>query len=110
MKKLLLVAAGGAFGSLCRYIISEAITSYPAAILLANLIGVAIAGVVAFRVLTTDNWRLFLIPGMAGGMTTFSSVALIHAQQNSLLGIAYFYGMMAASLFLLYVLHPRQIS
>jgi len=49
------------------------------------------------------------IPGFAGGMTTFSSVAVIHAERSDLLSIAYFFGTVAASLFILYALVPKVV-
>ena len=47
MKKLLLVALGGATGSFFRYLLVEVIGDYPAAIFAANLVGVVIAGTFA---------------------------------------------------------------
>lgn len=102
MKPVVIVALGGASGSLVRYLIAETLPSYPLAILVVNIIGVAIAGLVSYRLNFGESARLFLIPGVAGGMTTFSSVALIHSQQNSLLVVAYFYGMLALSILTLY--------
>lgn len=107
MRKLFLVAAGGVIGSLLRYLLTESLGDYPFAIFIANLLGVAIAGLVAYRLNTSEASRAFLIPGVAGGMTTFSSVALIHAQQNSVAAIAYFYGLVAASLLVLYFLRAK---
>lgn len=107
MKRLSLVALGGAIGSLTRYLLSESITSHPLAIFVANIIGVLIAGWTAFHLIANEDLKAFLIPGVAGGMTTFSSVALIHAERNSISAIAYFYGMLAASLIALYICRPR---
>lgn len=107
MKKLALVALGGVCGSLLRYLFAEFITSYPVAIFFANILGVAVAGVVAFRLTNSDTGRLFWIPGFAGGMTTFSSVALIHGQANNVKSIAYFFGTVLASLIVLELLDKR---
>ncbi|NBR18616.1 MAG: hypothetical protein EBT81_12380, partial [Gammaproteobacteria bacterium] len=71
---------GGALGSLTRYLLSESITRYPSAIFISNIVGVVVAGVVAYRLTTSETLRLVLIPGFAGGLTTFSSVAVIHAE------------------------------
>lgn len=98
MKKLALVAAGGIAGSLLRYLATESLPSYPLGIFIANLFGVAIAGIVALRLHPTESSKLFWIPGFAGGMTTFSSVAVIHGQRSDLLAIGYFYGTVFASL------------
>lgn len=109
MKKLLLIALGGASGSLLRYLFAESISSYPLAIFLANLTGVFVAGFIAFRATESHLARLFWIPGFAGGMTTFSSVALIHAQKSGMLSIIYFFGTVSASLVILEVL-DRKVS
>lgn len=105
MKKLALVAAGGIAGSLLRYLATESLPSYPFAILIANLFGVAIAGIVALRLHPTESSRLFWIPGFAGGMTTFSSVAVIHGQRSDLLAIGYFYGTVLVSIGILFVIN-----
>ena len=107
MKKLLYVALGGASGSLARHFISESVANYPIAIFIANLIGVAIAGLFAFRLAPSELSKIFWIPGFAGGLTTFSSVAVIHADKSTLSAIAYFYGTVVASLALLVLIKPK---
>lgn len=107
MKKLGMVALGGIAGSLTRYLLTESITSYPIAILFSNLIGVAVAGLFAFRLIPSELSKLFWIPGFAGGMTTFSSVALIYAERIDLLAVGYFYGTVLASLVILYLIAPK---
>jgi fluoride ion exporter CrcB/FEX len=107
VKKLFIIALGGIAGSLSRYLLTESITSYPIAILISNLIGVAIAGLFAFRFMPTDLSKLFWIPGFAGGMTTFSSVALIYAERIDLIAVGYFYGTVLASLAILYLIEPK---
>ena len=47
MKKVAIVALGGTLGSLARYLFTESISRYSLAIFIVNLIGVAIAGLVA---------------------------------------------------------------
>ena len=98
MKKLLFVALGGAAGSLLRYVITESVSNYPIAIFISNGVGVGIAGFVAFRLSNSDLSKLFWIPGFAGGLTTFSSVALIHADKSTLSAIAYFLTLLTLSL------------
>ncbi len=109
MKKLLFVAFGGAAGSLLRYVITESVSNYPIAIFISNGVGVGIAGFVAFRLSNSDLSKLFWIPGFAGGLTTFSSVAVLHAEQSSFKAIMYFYGTVVASLLVLYALKPKVI-
>jgi fluoride ion exporter CrcB/FEX len=107
VKKLLVIAAGGVAGSLLRYLLGESISTYSITIFIANLLGVGVAGVIALRVKPSELNRLFWIPGFAGSLTTFSSVALIHAQRSDLSAIAYFYTMVALSLLLLLAIKPR---
>ena len=59
MKALALVAIGGIAGSLTRYLITESLPNYPIAILLANLIGVSIAGIFALRLVPTISQNNF---------------------------------------------------
>ncbi len=72
----MLVAAGGALGSLIRWWFSLVIPQSELGTLTANLLGVALA--VFFLVLMERRGitalRLFLLPGFCGGMTTFSAV------------------------------------
>lgn len=105
MKKLLVVAVGGALGSLVRYL--TVAKGDEIALFMVNILGVAIAGFVAFRLTTSELLQLGLIPGFAGGLTTFSSVAVIHAETNSLLVILYFHTMVLMSVVLLYLLKPK---
>lgn len=106
MKNLLAVAIGGALGSLTRYLLTESITKYPSAIFISNTFGVLVAGLIAYRLSTSELMRLALIPGFAGGLTTFSSVAVIHAEHNSLKSIGYFFAAVITSLLILFVIKP----
>ena len=106
MKKLLVIAAGGIAGSLVRYLLVA--KSDEIAIFLINLLGVAIAGLFALRFYPNELSRLFWIPGFAGAMTTFSSVAVIHGERNDLLAVGYFYSMVLASLLILWLINPKR--
>lgn len=106
MKKLIVIAAGGVAGSLVRYLLVS--KSDEIAIFLINLLGVAIAGLFALRLIPTELSRLFWIPGFAGAMTTFSSVAVIHGERNDLLAVAYFYLMVLLSLLILWLINPKR--
>jgi CrcB protein len=108
VKNLLAVAIGGVFGSLVRYVLTESISKYPSAILLSNALGVLIAGVIAYRISRSEIMRLALIPGFSGGLTTFSSVAVIHAEHNSMKSIGYFFSTVAISLLILFVVKPSE--
>jgi fluoride ion exporter CrcB/FEX len=107
VKKLLAVALGGAFGSLLRYLTVS--RGDEIELFLVNIAGVAIAGMFALRITTNEIMKLALIPGFAGGLTTFSSVAVLHAEQGSFKAIMYFYGTVVASLLVLYALKPKVI-
>lgn len=79
--QFLIVATGGAIGSMLRY--SVALTSisktFPAGTLLINIIGSFIIGILAalfFRnIINTNLWRFFAV-GICGGFTTFSAFSL----------------------------------
>lgn len=108
MKKLLVIAAGGVAGSLLRYLLLS--KNDEIGIFLINVFGVLVAGLFAYRFNPTELSRLFWIPGFAGSLTTFSSVALIHGERSDLLAICYFYSMVLASLLILYFVKPRNES
>ena len=101
----MVVGFGGAFGSLLRYLTVS--KGDEIALVLVNISGVAIAGFVALRLSTSELIRLALIPGFAAGLTTFSSVAVIHAEGNSLRSIAYFFGSVLVSLMILFAIKPK---
>jgi CrcB protein len=81
---LLLVAVGGALGSVARYLLSTVIlratgSLFPLGTFVVNAVGClifgAIAGAASQRVQIAPEWRLFLLVGVLGGFTTFSSYA-----------------------------------
>lgn len=82
----LLIALGGALGSMARYWLSTLIdtqveTGFPWGTLFVNIAGCIIIGVLANldaadRVLGTTQTRFFLMTGLCGGFTTFSSFSL----------------------------------
>jgi len=83
----LLVGAGGALGSVARYGLNRLIqqqspvTTFPLGIFLVNVLGSAVIGVLAGAVMS-GRWslsleaRTFLMVGVVGGFTTFSSFSL----------------------------------
>ena len=85
MKQLLLVGLGGFIGSIARFSISKLnlhwhLLSIPMGTLTVNILGSLIigfiVGVSAKSELITPGLRLFLMVGVCGGFTTFSSFTL----------------------------------
>ena len=81
---LLAIALGGAIGSAARYLLSTFVlrvsgTLFPLGTFIVNLIGCLVFGVIAGatsqRVQISPTVRLFLLTGILGGFTTFSSYA-----------------------------------
>ena len=79
---ILLIGLGGGIGSIGRYLVQVLITrhfgsTFPAGTLLVNITGCFIIGLlfglVNRHAWLTLEWRLFLITGICGGYTTFSS-------------------------------------
>ena len=81
---LLLIAIGGALGSVARYLLSTAVlrlsgTLVPLGTFVVNLVGCALFGAIVgaaeHRVAVAPELRAFLLIGLLGGFTTFSSYA-----------------------------------
>lgn len=82
IKNLLLVGAGGFIGSVARYLLARLNTqvdwlSIPMGTLLVNILGSLIIGfligISERSALLTFELRMFLMVGLCGGFTTFSS-------------------------------------
>lgn len=99
---LLVVAVGGAFGSMGRYIVTLWIGDriegvFPWGTWAVNMIGSLLIGFIFTLTVETTTFstpmRLFLITGFLGGFTTFSSFAnesiLLFRQGFSLYGLLY---------------------
>lgn len=102
-RTLLAILAGGGIGSVLRYVVTLGVTQrlgpgFPYATLLINVTGSLIIGVV-FELSQTRAigmspvLRLFLMTGVLGGYTTFSTfsldVALLAGERAVLLSIVY---------------------
>lgn len=82
LKNIILVAVGGAFGSVARYLLSHAVqdsalSPFPLGTMAVNVLGCLLIGVVcglaaAGGVIGSDM-KLLLTAGFCGGFTTFST-------------------------------------
>jgi len=89
---LLAVFVGAGLGACARYGLGEAMNRWlpqlPLGTLAANLLGGYLVGVaialLAMRADLSPLWRLFVITGMLGGLTTFStfSAEVVHALER----------------------------
>jgi len=81
MKIILAIGIGSCIGGISRYLVSQFIqnkflSSFPFGTLGVNLIGCFLIGIIfglSERGNFTMEWRLFLVTGVLGGFTTFSS-------------------------------------
>ena len=77
--QLLVAGLGGFFGAASRHAVGlwmGVITSYhwfPGATLVVNVFGCLLIGALGRATGLTGHWRLFVITGILGGLTTFSS-------------------------------------
>jgi fluoride exporter len=94
---VLMVAAGGALGSVARYALNIGVTrtlgdAFPWGILTANVFGSFLMGLLSayfmHRIPESEAARLFLTTGFLGGFTTFSAFSfdvlkLVNGGQNN---------------------------
>ena len=77
MQNILLVALGGAVGSVCRYLLSGMnSTSYPWGTFTVNILGSLLIGLLVGLVnkgSLSPEMKLLLVTGFCGGFTTFST-------------------------------------
>jgi CrcB protein len=83
-KTILIVGSGGFIGSVARFYVSKLnlhvdFLSIPVGTLLVNVLGCFIigflTGIADKSAILTLEWRMFLMVGICGGFTTFSSFA-----------------------------------
>ncbi len=74
------VASGGALGAMGRFYVTSLLNKhYPLGTLLVNIFGSMLLGYLAAlfeRHIIHPNWRLVMMVGICGGLTTFSSFAM----------------------------------
>ena len=79
LRNILLVALGGAVGSVCRYLLSGMnVASWPWGTFAVNILGSLIIGLVVGLVskgIVSPEMKLLLVTGFCGGFTTFSTFA-----------------------------------
>ena len=78
IRNLLLVALGGAGGSVLRYLLSNINTSFPWGTFAVNVLGSFLIGLlVGFmsKGVLSPEMKLLLVTGFCGGFTTFSTFA-----------------------------------
>lgn len=82
MRVLLIIFFGGGLGSILRFIINRWVTglitsAFPYGTFMVNITGCFLIGFLIFYTerfgANSLNWRLFLVTGLCGGYTTFSS-------------------------------------
>ena len=119
MKQLLLVGAGGAIGSVARYLAGIAVIrwtggGFPFNTLLVNVVGSFVMGLLIAVLLKVDpgpalsaDIRLFVAVGMLGGFTTFSSfsadIVALWERQAHLACASYVLGSVALSIVAVFV-------
>jgi CrcB protein len=73
-QRIAMVGAGGAVGSVCRYLAAVFFGAGPVTTFWVNVIGSLLIGVIAGATPPSDlRIRLFLATGVLGGFTTFSA-------------------------------------
>lgn len=107
MKGLLLVALGGAIGSVARYKLSGLVLHhtidwrFPAGTFAVNVLGCLVAGILMAIAekgdFFTPDIRLFLFTGLLGGFTTFSAfgVETVHLLRRGELNVALSYAFLS---------------
>ncbi len=93
MKSIIAISLGASLGALLRWVLGTSLNSYfpeiPPGTLAANLIGGYIIGLAVALFASwsglSPEWRLFVITGFCGGLTTFSTFSselVTHLQEG----------------------------
>lgn len=79
VRNILLVGFGGAFGSVCRYLIAKMIEgTFPWSTMIVNILGSLLIGMLVGltgKGMLSPEMKLLLVTGFCGGFTTFSTFA-----------------------------------
>lgn len=76
LRRILLVAVGGTLGTAARLglgLVVPDVGGFPVAVLVANIVGALLIGVLAARLPASADLRLALGTGVLGGFTTYSA-------------------------------------
>ncbi|MFS0895203.1 fluoride efflux transporter FluC [Microbacterium sp. 179-I 3D3 NHS] len=79
LRRVLLVALGGTLGTAARLalaLVLPDVGGFPVAVLIANVLGALLIGVLAARLPGSSDLRVMLGSGALGGFTTYSSFAV----------------------------------
>jgi len=75
--------------------------------LIVNILGSALAALFAYRIATAPRQRLFWITGVAGGFTTFSSLAILTTERSALTGGLYVIATLLPSLLVVSLIRTK---
>ena len=117
----LMIAIGGALGSLARFAAVVYLTPmlnyrFPIGTFIVNIVGSFLIGVayvvIVEKAVIPSEWRLFFITGVLGGFTTFSSFSLeiLQTWQEGHIFNAIFYATSSVVLGLLFVYIGVQLT
>ncbi len=81
MLQLIVIALGGAFGAVMRFLVSTGFylllgRDFPYGTLAVNLIGSLLMGLFSVWIIKTPEWKLAILVGFLGSFTTFSTFSL----------------------------------
>jgi len=113
MTQWLMIAIGGALGSMARFAAVGYITPmlnfrFPIGTFLVNMLGSLLIGiayvVLVEKAILPSEWRLFFITGVLGGFTTFSafSLEMLQLWQEGHVATSIFYATSSVALGLLF--------
>jgi fluoride exporter len=121
MMQWLMIAIGGALGSMARYAAVAYLTPmlnyrFPFGTFIVNISGSFLIGVayvvIVEKAIIPSEWRLFVITGILGGYTTFSafSLEMLQMWQEGHVAFSLLYALSSVALGLLFAYLGMQIT